>query len=234
MKYSGELKNIDTNEKAYILGLLIADGSNTFSSSSGAYGTTLKLKKSDEYLLDNIAELLSFFKKGKTETSKEGFQSEYIRTYSKELFHDLLGHGMFPRKSFENANKVFLPKLSDEMFFAYLHGLCDGNASICQSKEGWIRIDLVSPAKSLLRQLQERLSLLGINSTVYFRDKRNYWILRISRKNNIKSLIERFSETPFCLERKFAPYFDADWDRVPGYDNRGKDYAVWFASTSNP
>lgn len=232
MQYSGEFKQIDSLEKAYILGFLCADGTLTFNKKAIAYAVTLKLKKEDEYILDWIISLFPFFKKGKTEISKNGFKSEYIRKYSKELFYDLQNHGIFPRKSFENASKLFLPKLTKEQFFAYFHGILDGNGTIYQSKEGWIRIDLVGISTNLFNQIKNELEKYGVESNVYFRKNRNYWLLRISTKNSIKTIIENFKQTPFCLKRKFPPFFIADWDRVPDYNNRNKKYSVWFATTS--
>lgn len=233
MQYNGEFKLIDSLEKAYLLGLIIADGSNIYNKQSGGYSTTIKLKKSDEYLLDKIVSIFPFFKKGKTETSKKGFKSEYIRKYDKNLFNDLLNHGVFPRKSFENASKIFLPKLNKELFFAYLHGICDGDGTIYQSKEGWIRIDLIGKTNNLFLEIQNKLKTFDIESTVYYREKRNYYLLRISNKKDIKKIIENFSKTPFCLKRKFSPYFNADWDRIPGYDNKNTNYIPWFATTGN-
>lgn len=232
MKYTDEFSNIDTPTKAYILGLLAADGSIAYNTSTGAYATTLKLKESDKPLLIEIMQLYPFFRMGKPEISKSGHVSYYIRHYSKALCTDLMGWTILPRKSYENANLVRLPKLNKTLFFAYIHGVFDGDGTIHQDPNGSIRIDLAGTNECLYLDIQKRLELLDIKSKVTYRKDKNYWTLRISSKTNIKPLIQQFAKTPLCLSRKFKPYFNADWDRIPGYDNIRKDYPRWFVSTA--
>ena len=45
------------------------------------------------------------------------FQVYYC--YCKELFQDLQIQGILERKSYENANNVFLPELNNELFFSF-------------------------------------------------------------------------------------------------------------------
>lgn len=233
MKYTDEFSTIDTATKAYILGLLAADGSVAFNASSGAYSVTLKLKESDKQLLDEIMQLYPFFRMGKPEISKNGHVSYYIRHYSKAFYEDLLKWTILPRKSFENANLVRLPNLSSSLFFAYIHGVFDGDGTISQDRNGAIRIDLSGTNEKLYLDIQNRLQSYGIKSKVTFRKDRNYWVLRISSKSNVRAVVQEFAKTPLCLHRKFKPYFIADWDRVPGYDNLRKDYHRWFVTTAN-
>lgn len=232
MKYTNEFSKIDTEIKAYILGLLTADGCVAFNQKSGAYSTTLKLKEEDGYLLDGIVNHFPFFRQNKPEVSKSGFTSRYIRHYSKQMSLDLIALNVHPRKSFENSNKVRLPVLNDKMFIRYLHGFMDGDGTINQSKLGHIRIDIAGTNELLYRDIQKRLSNLGIESNVYYRASRNYWMLRISKKDSIQKLITLFSSNNFCLQRKFKPYFNADWDRIPCNANKGKDYSIWFVTTA--
>lgn len=232
MKYTNELVTIDTAEKAYFIGLMIADGTVAFNKKSGAYATTLKLKESDKHLLDEIIQLYPFFRMGKIEIHKDGFKSYYIRHYNKQLTLDLISHSVLPRKSYENAPKVELIDLSDSLFFAYLHGLFDGDGTIHQSKKGHIRMEVIGKTGNLLKQISEKLLSLGIKNQFYYRKSRDYWMVRLSDKENVKLLIEEFSKTPICLHRKFKPFFCADWARVPGHDNKTKKYPIWFATTS--
>lgn len=233
MKYSDEFSKIDSSTKAYILGLLAADGSVAHNKTAGAYSVTLKLKESDKHLLDEIMQLYPFFRMGKPEISKSGHVAYYIRHYSKAFYEDMLKWTILPRKSFENANLVRLPKLSDSLFFAYIHGVFDGDGTITQDSNGSIRIDLSGINENLYLDIQKRLELHGIKSKVNYRKDKEYWTLRISSKSNVKAIVQQFAKTPICLHRKFKPYFIADWDRVPGYDNMRKDYHRWFVTTAN-
>lgn len=230
MRYTNELSKIDTTEKAYLLGLLVSDGTIHHNKQSGAYCTTLKLKESDKPLLEEIINIFPFFKLGKVEIHKDGFRSYYINHYNKQLFLDLQKNSVLTRKSYENANNVWLPEFSEDLFFAYLHGLFDGDGTIQQSKKGHIRIDVIGKCKNLLEEIHKKLLSFGIKNRFYYREKRDYWMIRLSTKPHVKTLIEKFSSTPLCLERKFKPFFNVDWDRIPGYDNAGKSYPIWFAN----
>ena len=50
--YNNELKNIDSSEKAYLLGLFYSDG--CIHSSDGSYYASITLHEDDKYLLDVI------------------------------------------------------------------------------------------------------------------------------------------------------------------------------------
>ena len=139
MNYNGEFKIIDSREKAYVLGLIMADGGLFYNKRSGAYQVKIKLKKDDKYLLQKIHNIFPFFIEPKFEKRNDGNHSYYIYKYSKQFFKDLEENGILERKSYENCNNVFLPKLKKELFFSYLLGLFDGDGTIKQDNKGRIK-----------------------------------------------------------------------------------------------
>ena len=233
MKYQGQFKIIDTKEKAYLLGLIMADGGLFYNKRSGAYQTKIKLKQSDKELLDKIYNVFPFFTEPRIEKRSDNNHSYYTYCYSKELFQDLQKHGILERKSYENANNVFLPELNDELFFSYLLGLFDGDGTIKQDNKGRIRTEVIGKNQVLYVLIIERLWNLGIKSKLYYREDKEYYMIRISRKEFVKQLIERFESNDLCLQRKFKPYFNIDWNRIPGFDNRNKKYEVLFVTQNN-
>lgn len=228
MKYKGEFKIIDSKEKAYLLGLIMADGGLFYNKRSGAYQVKIKLKKSDKELLDKIYNLFPFFTEPRLEKRVDERDSYYIYVYSKEFFNDLKNLGILERKSYENANNVFLPKLNDEYFYSYLLGLFDGDGTIQQDKKGRVRLEIIGKNKNLFESITNRLFQLGIKSNLYYRKDKDYYMIRISRKEYVNKLIKGFENNILCLERKFKPYFNIDWRRIPGFDNRCKNYKVLF------
>ena len=58
MQYKGEFKLIDTLEKAYMLGMLQADGAMIINIRAQSVCTKLKLKAEDKYYLHNRTKLL--------------------------------------------------------------------------------------------------------------------------------------------------------------------------------
>ena len=222
MQYKDEFYLIDTLEKAYMLGLLQADGAMLINNRAQSVCTKLKLKAEDKYLLDSIHKKWSFFTEPKLEVHKSGKKSYYIYSYNRNLFNDLNMNGILPRKSYENANNSFMPNLEGDMFMSYLLGILDGDGTIQTDKKGHIRIDLVGKEEMLFKDIIDKLKSYNINSKLYYRQDKNYYMVRISDKPSIKTLIQYFSKCPMCLERKFKKYFNIDWNLVPGHDTRKK------------
>lgn len=220
MEYLNQFEIIDTLEKAYVLGLIQADGTIFYNEKAYSKCTKIKLKEEDKYLLDKIQELFPFFCTPKLEISKTGFKSYYIYSYSRKLYDDLLKNGIFPKKSFENALKSFMPELSKELFFSYILGLFDGDGTINKSKTNHIRIDLYGKNINLFNHIAKILQCYNIHCIVYYVKKRDLHMIRISEKQSVKLLIEYFSKCPICLNRKFKKYFNIDWSTIPGYDTR--------------
>ena len=223
MQYKGEFKLIDTLEKAYMLGMLQAEGAIIINIRAQSVCTKLKLKAEDKYLLDSIHKMWSFFTEPKLEVHKSGKKSYYIYSYNRELYNDLTMNGILPRKSYENANNSFIPSLDNNLFISYLLGMLDGDGTIQTDKNGHIRIDLVGKTEELFKELVERLGTFNIKSKLYYRRDKNYYMIRISDKPSVKALIEKFSKCPICLERKFKKYFNIDWSLVPVHDTRKKN-----------
>jgi DNA-binding transcriptional regulator WhiA len=228
MKYQGQFKIIDSKEKAYLLGLIMADGCLFYNKRSGAYQTKIKLKQSDKELLDKIYNIFPFFTEPRIEKRADKNHSYYIYCYCKELFQDLQLHGILERKSYENANNVFLPILNDDLFFSYLLGLFDGDGTIFQDNKGRIRMEVIGKNQKLFESIVLKLENLGIKSSLYYRKDKDYYMIRISQKPFVKLLIEEFQKYNLHLERKFKPYFNIDWSKIPGYDNIRKKYEVLF------
>lgn len=221
MLYNNEFKEINNLEKSYLLGLWQADGTLIVSNKAYSRCTKLKLKEEDKYLLEIIHNKYPFFTKPKLEVHKSGKKSYYIYSFNKNLFNDLYNNGILPRKSFENANKSYMPNLSKELFFAYLHGLFDGDGTISMDKYNHIRIDLVGKNKILFKKIIETLALYNIKAKLYYRKSRDYYMIRISIKESVQSFINNCKNTPFCLKRKFPKYFNIDWTSIPDYKSRG-------------
>ena len=98
-------QNIDCEEKAYFLGLLISDG-NVFKDNTGRQASisiTLDLK--DEYILNKFKEVVN------TNTSighdRRGCGTIAVR--SNIMAEDLAKYGVIPRKSYH----TYLPQISD-------------------------------------------------------------------------------------------------------------------------
>ena len=178
-------KNIDSEEKAYFLGLLISDG-NVFKDSTGRQASisiTLDLK--DEYMLKKFKEVLQT----NTSIAYDGRGCGQIAVRSNIMAEDLAKYGVVPRKSYS----TYLPQISKEMMPHLIRGIFDGDGSIMAkpnpNNDGHNRF-LHSISFCGTHQLMEDISNcilenLGIKATVYDYKDRNLSELKIQSIHNI-------------------------------------------------
>ena len=116
-------KNIDCEEKAYFLGLLISDGNvfvdTTFNRQASI---SIALDTKDEYLLRAFKQALNT----NTSIGHDGRGCSQIVVRSDIMAKDLVKYGVVPRKSFD----TFLPNVSRDMMPHLLRGIMDGDGSI--------------------------------------------------------------------------------------------------------
>lgn len=121
-------ENVDNEEKAYILGLLYADG---FIGDSHFNNIVLSLN--DKELVDRVASAINFTgkvrkgKKGGFENSKE---SNVLNFSSEKMAGDLRKLGLYPNKS---LTLVALPDIPNYLFRHFVRGYFDGDGSVILS-----------------------------------------------------------------------------------------------------
>jgi hypothetical protein len=114
---------VDTEDKAYWLGFLMADGCVTGNK------LVLRLKKSDE---EHIQKFLTSIganhpiKSVWTIMRGKRFESSYVNIYSKYMVRSLATHGLFPRKSC----KEIVWQGPDDLQRYFFRGVFDGDGSL--------------------------------------------------------------------------------------------------------
>lgn len=115
-------QEINCEENAYFLGLLIADG-NVFKDNTGRQASisiTLDLK--DEYMLQKFKEVLQ----ADTSIGHDGRGCGQIAVRSNIMAEDLAKYGVIPRKSYH----TYLPEIPNQYMWHVLRGIFDGDGSI--------------------------------------------------------------------------------------------------------
>ena len=114
---------IDSEEKAYFLGLIISDG-NVFIGDDGRQASiSITLDLNDEYILNAFKNAV----KTNTIIGKDGRGCGTIAVRSNIMANDLKKYGVVPRKSFI----TYLPSNIDEQYMPHLiRGILDGDGSI--------------------------------------------------------------------------------------------------------
>lgn len=109
-------KEIDTNEKAYLLGFLYADGY------IKGNRVMINLSEKDEVIIDKFVSALQGGKKV-LRLIKGKYRSIFLTIFSKELCFDLRNHGFKGLK----RDRDNLPILSGELYLPFLLGYYDGD-----------------------------------------------------------------------------------------------------------
>jgi hypothetical protein len=113
---------IDTPEKAYILGLLIAEGHVR----EGGYKVEVSLAESDAYLLREIADEMGCDAPLGWMTNKDGSRMRRLYLCGKKLVSDLNNLGLFHDKSYTAVYPTIAPELEGHL----VRGLWDGDGGI--------------------------------------------------------------------------------------------------------
>lgn len=132
-------ETIDTEEKAYFLGFLMADG--CISSSHVNYHIKLGLQEKD---IDVIKALLVAIgsKNAISKVTKGEHIGCSVSLSCKKMFYDLVAHGFLEHKS---GNEIIPNTIPDNLVHHFIRGYFDGDG--CASKEG--RISIVGGIKVL-------------------------------------------------------------------------------------
>jgi hypothetical protein len=142
-------ETINSNEKAYILGLLFADGYNHVNKNT----IVLQLSSPDEYILSLIGNKIYrnkdyILKK----TISDKFKTKYaLRIYSKKLSKDLSNLGCVQKKSLV----LKYPKINPIYNQSFIRGYFDGDGCISINKSG-PQVTLLG-TKDMLTNIQEIL-----------------------------------------------------------------------------
>lgn len=195
---------IDTEEKAYWVGFIAADGCLL---ERGRL--KIGLQASDSSHLTKFNNALDSNKEVKITTSKKdgkSYPSALLVFDSVNLVEDLKKINIFPMKTYD----MKLPKISEELMPHYLRGLFDGDGSFYVGNRKdrdrkVFSIELIGYNSPFMTEIQDFLKQQGINMNWYLK-RESTAKLSISNKKDCLNLINYlycgFKTEVVCLERK--------------------------------
>lgn len=142
---------IDTERKAYWLGLLYADGYNNEKS----YQIELTLKKEDKYILEEFKSDLQAVHNIKDRLANvfgKKYECSRLTIYSKQISKDLSKYGCKQAKTF---NLTFPKKIPKNLLHHFMRGYFDGDG--CISISGKTYIFIISGTKLFLEKYTDIL-----------------------------------------------------------------------------
>ena len=208
---------IDTPNKAYILGLLYADGYN----SVDKWTIRIQLQYTDKEILELIKKELKLekplkFVKCSNKVASNGFISKdmySLEFYSKHMCKTLERLGMVQNKSLVLEFPDFLDK---DLYSHFIRGYYDGDGSLCNhfTKKGWFQslLTITSTNNFCTRCLDIIREYSGISGGgIYDSSGHNgiTKVLSISGTNQTKAVLDwLYTDAELFLRRKYDLYID--------------------------
>lgn len=144
MIYNNELQYIDTEQKAYLLGLFYSDG--YICSTNNNCGITLH--NNDLDALNDIIILFPFFKLRNSHKN-----ASKIDCTSKNLKQHLLEHGVLHLKSSINRELLSLKNIPPSLISHFIRGFFDGDGSVYKQKLFNIKIEIGCTSFNLITEI---------------------------------------------------------------------------------
>jgi hypothetical protein len=167
-KYSLDVnyfEDIDNSNKAYVLGLLFADGCMRKSRKQ------IQLRLTDLDLLESIKKEINFGGDLSKKTHKKHYKDTQTLTVCNiKMYDDLIKLGCLPAKSYDNK----FPNIDSKYMPSFVRGFFDGNGSIYVARDSrnnsLVGEMVICSSTIFCAQLKEYFNNIGISS-VLFRDK---------------------------------------------------------------
>ena len=200
---------IDSPNKAYILGLLYADGSNCKSK----YTIRIQLQESDRDILEKIRKELNYTKELRyVDCSKRVYGNGYVSKnlysldiYSKHMCNTLENIGMIPNKS---LTLTFPNCITDDLMPHFIRGYLDGDGHIPQKSYCVTITSTESFCFSIQSIVKDRLN---IDCTIKDASCHNgvTRVFMITKKKDSKKFLDYiYKDADIYLERKYDIYLN--------------------------
>jgi hypothetical protein len=191
---------VDTQEKAYIIGMLWADGCNYTPRNTVRLG----LQSGDRNILDDISKLIGSDKPLQFVKGRDGEQDTYaLNIINQHMSRVLDNLGMHKAKS---LILKFPEWLDRALYPAFIRGYYDGDGGLSK-KEHTYRVQIVGTA-DICNSIMEILNDIGITSKIYdtaYNDITKS--LYIGKKDNVKNFLDYiYKDSTIHLQRKYDLY----------------------------
>lgn len=203
MKYNGELKSIDTQEKAYLLGQIYGDGYNG-GEQYHSYKITLTSNNGDIEVYKKLQNMFPFFEL-KTYFSHPNMI--YLENHEKSLYLDLKSLGMVSSKTkYDKTGEFHFPELREDLIPHFIRGYFDADGSFWfpsrKRSRNNLRTDFGCSTKNFLLKIKEYLDKENIKFSYIKRIK--------SAGNNRTYTSYNLVSSSRDLSMKFADYIYKD------------------------
>lgn len=195
-------ETIDTEEKAYWLGFLYADGS----IHSKTNQIELSLKESD---FSHLEKFKLFIGAQNKIIYREKTKSYRYCFFSKKIRKDLINLGCFPRKT----EKLTFPNLTNDLLkLSFIRGYFDGDGCLTYKKT---KKDKLYPLIGVIGTeniLKNILKFFNLDKNLYLANKKEnssnkIFEFKLGKKDSIYFLEKIYEDSKIHLDRKYNKFF---------------------------
>ena len=192
------LEIIDTEDKAYFLGFMYADG-HVYKRKSGF---SLTLHNKDFDILKTFGNLLY---KNPTDSNFD-ICDKYTAfgVCSVKMTNDLISHGCVPAKTF----KITMPEINEKLMHHFLRGFYDGDGCI-RVADSRVRL-ILTGYTGFLTEVRDHFEKMGIEGILRKIKENSVSEFTIGRKRYVeKALDYLYENSSIYLNRKYNKYLEA-------------------------
>lgn len=201
--------SIDSEEKAYWLGFIMADGYTKLDKNNNPAQTTIEISKKDINLLDAFKKSIksNYIIRERSRTTVTGKISEVcsITISSHHLTKQLVSYGVVPNKTYIGFINEEIFGDNEELIFHYLRGYSDGDGTINKNKGNYV-FKLVIRSKSILNTITNWIKkYCNIDPKITIWE--NTYRLSIQNKKDYFIFLEKlYKNANIYLDRKYQNY----------------------------
>ena len=198
-KYYDFFNDINSEDKAYFLGLLSADGTIYQAKVKSQKQIKLSIVESDGYIIEKFKEV--------GRASQKVVHSDNMATISfcsDGMAEDLAKLGVTPFKT----SRKNIPDISNEFMRHYIRGLFDGDGCVYKSSKYVISINFISQSEEFLNNLMNYLRHNNIDTQNIRHIKRdNLYSFNIAKKESVVKFYNLiYAGSNIFLIRKFKKF----------------------------
>lgn len=195
-------ERINTDEKAYYLGFLMADGNILLNTRGEPVAVQVCLSEQDRELLESLAKFVGTDAPLYERPDRNALQ---LRIYSRKLARDLCTCGCVPNKTFtlQFPPEETVPK---GLLGAFVRGYFDGDGGIIKTHSG-ARVVIACASLSFAGSMLDAFSDVCSNGGVHLRKQGKIYYVVIERKTLLNKIYHWFYDTATVwLPRKRKKY----------------------------
>lgn len=202
-------EKIDSEEKAYFLGLFLTDGNvHKMKRNTDQYRIQIDLKYQDEYIIKRFKDAIHSNNQV-SHYNKNGRNEAIFAIHSTKMANDLRAYGIYENKTFD-AELCY--KVPYELFKHYIRGIFDGDGTVYvrNNKKQQFAFGFYGTHK-LVQQVQEYLNeQIGMTKNSIYDKETVSFILNSKKQDVINFYKFIYSDASIYLTRKkqvFENYF---------------------------